>query len=121
VKLAVVGSKGYPKPEDMIDHLVALSSGSTVLVREWDPMRKDIEDFARSMGLAVEMVRHDKGMSPSRREVERNCRIVFVADEVAVFWDGVCSSAKMVLNQCTAQRKPCYLSVRRAESKAGGE
>lgn len=87
-KVAIVGSRDFPRPDWVKSYVARMPDGWTVVSGGARGVDTWAEDAARARGLAVEVFpanweRHGKAAGPLR-----NRQIVDAADWVVAFWDG---------------------------------
>jgi hypothetical protein len=105
VKVAVVGSREYPRP-DLVRRFVALMTLSTTLVSGG---AKGVDSWAaeaaQSRGMPTEVYFADWDNHGKRAGFLRNETLVAVADYVVAFWDGKSRGTRHTINLSITQNK----------------
>jgi hypothetical protein len=109
-KAAIVGSRQYPRQQDVIDAVNALPAGSTVISGGAKGVDTWAAEAARARGLDVVEFRVN-GYYPDKRAfraaaMARNTQIVDAGDRVIAFWDGESAGTADSIRKAQAAGKP---------------
>ena len=88
MKIAIVGSRDYAKPQDVTNFVATLPADTVVVSGGARGVDSWAERAARARGLAVEIYEANWTAYGRRAGFVRNYTIVKAADQVVAFWDG---------------------------------
>ena len=88
MKIAIVGSREYPRPQDVTDYVARLPADTVIVSGGARGVDSWAERAARARGLAVEIFPANWTAYGKRAGYVRNAEIVKASDRVVAFWDG---------------------------------
>lgn len=115
MRLAIVGSRGYPDEEQVRAFVHALTpdtiivSGGAAGVDSW------AADQARKDGLQVEAFLPDYELFGNHAPLVRNSKIAAAADEMIAFWDGESRGTKDAITKMLNAGKSVTVRVKRTK------
>lgn len=111
-RVAVVGSRRYPRESEVREFVRSLAGGSVVISGGARGVDAWAEDEARQCGLGVVVHRAHWERWGRRAGFIRNELIVAEADRVVAFWDGESRGTRHTIEVARAKGKP--VEVRRS-------
>ena len=105
MRIAIVGSRDYPCPDDIRDFVNCLPTGTEIVSGGARGVDRWAEEAARDIGLPIKIFPADwsKGKGAG---FARNQTIVDYADEVYAFWDGQSSGTRDTIRRARGAEKP---------------
>lgn len=105
-RIAIVGSRAYPRPSVVETFVAGLPAGAVVVSGGAPGVDSIAEHAARQRGLKVMVFRADWERLGRKAGPLRNAEIVARADRVAAFWDGRSRGTLNTIVQAVRAGKP---------------
>jgi hypothetical protein len=106
MRIAIVGSRGYPDLDEVRAFVRSLPSGTVVVSGGAHGVDAVAENEARKCGLTVDIYLADWKNRGGAAGFLRNHTIVENADEVVAFWDGVSRGTSHTIAIARRKGKP---------------
>ncbi len=106
MRIAVVGSRDFPRLEEVSAFVRRLPKGTTLVSGGARGVDTAAEEAARSAGIPVEVHEAEWDRHGRRAGPLRNTRIVQSSDVVVAFWDGRSPGTADTLRKARLARRP---------------
>ena len=106
MKVAIIGSRGYPDPDCVRAYVRALPADSVVVSGGARGVDRIAVDEAKRCGLETEVYPALWELEGRSAGFRRNRRLVAAADRVVAFWDGESRGTRHAIDVATVLKKP---------------
>ena len=105
-RVAIVGSRDYPRLTDVEDYMRALPTETLIVTGGARGVDLYAEHFARDRGMPLAILPAHWGVHGRSAGYRRNEWVVRLADRVVAFWDGKSKGAKHTIDIARRAGKP---------------
>ncbi len=114
MKIAFVGSRGFPSEQFVIDTVTKYADGEFIEFISGGALGVDTwaEETARSLNIDCIILKPDWVEYGKKAGIIRNKKIVDKADKIVVFWDGYSSGTKSTIDFAIKAKKPVDIFIR---------
>ena len=106
MKVAIVGSRGYSRLDEVRQFVRECERSTTIVSGGASGVDSAAVDEARRLGMTYEVYLPDWAVHGRAAGAIRNRIIVESADEVVAFWDGASKGTKISMDFATQMHKP---------------
>lgn len=108
-RVAIVGSRDYPDPDQVRAYVEQLPEGTVVVTGGARGVDKVAEEAARARGLPVEVLPADWERYGRSAGMRRNYEVLQRADEVAAFWNGESPGTQHMIELAQSSGRPLQI------------